>query len=1024
MGNKRKMLVICALVISLVGSMVMTYLYSGHRLSFVVDSYAGLDRMYVVDDDGQKINIIATNPQGLISGRIVLDKIQGQTFTIVNYLNVDSSGVYIYKRQQDIISNVIISENVYLCDFDKSTLVLAWELPIRDPQDPLDQNNFAVKVDKGNLSFFSVETSSEAFEARAVLYSAGPNEKPHRAAVVSYDVGIGFNDFYLAENGTVVFTTPEGKIFHAKPAQKQPDLAAADDKSSQVPSSQNSVQDLRALPVMGGKISDEAVEEFGVEPAAIANSGESQTEFENSGLPEQKAPDMAAFLDRGMQNVTTDQKPTYDQSGALMLESTMLMQTRLANFTDDHKNTIYFMDIEKNGTSGIDLTDGSIKTIHNSLSSLMLDNGHYIEPYEIKNLRFTDENHFSASISNGANANSLAVFSDGIGKKYDHFTVSSGSMAFRGLLYFIGFILLFLLIYVAKEMFLIFTGGKVPIISKLIAGFVPVVIIGLLLLQNMLTVMFTKELIDNQYKQLFLVSRQQVATISSQLLADIDIKNPYDQVYYYNLRQLLNELPDESKLFDSHGQPAGTVYNFGYNWLFKVENNRLMTLYCDQNYLNIPIDYYYDQATTSMYYQAKNAGQTIQGSFRDMWGEWIVLAIPIVDDQQKVIAVMETGITKTAVEYAVAQNIKEINRMILGVMLVLILLLTGILFRSLAPLKQLKASIQDIINGRLGVQTMVRGNDEVADMSKVFNQMSASIEYHVNELSSLNKGYYKFVPSKMFQLLRKSSVNDVRLGDQMRDDIAILSFNAVEFEEFAGTMTGEEMFTLINRIFSNLVPVINHNGGVVDKFVNAGLIAFYTSGSERALASAVSVCQTMDQINDQKGLGFSRKIEMTNGLSFGPVMLGIVGHEERLAATTISEYTNLSGFLQKIAPKYCSRILTTASVIDQIEDFHNKFHARFIGFLQIQAHNRMEKIYDVFDGDQEEIKQYKTQTKELFEKGVNLYCAREFYEARLIFIEVLKKFRDDGAAKEYLFLCDRFYQLADKEGIAINIETY
>jgi class 3 adenylate cyclase/HAMP domain-containing protein len=385
---------------------------------------------------------------------------------------------------------------------------------------------------------------------------------------------------------------------------------------------------------------------------------------------------------------------------------------------------------------------------------------------------------------------------------------------------------------------------------------------------------------------------------------------------------------------------------------------------------------------------------------------------------------METGVTKAALEYEVREHTEKIAIITTLILVVLLALLIAILLRSLAPLKQLRESVRAIINGQLGIQTLVRGRDEVAEIGRVFNQMSVSIESKVNELTDLNQGYYKFVPSKMFSLLRKSSVIDVRLGDQTNEEITILSFNAVRFEEMVSTMTGEEMFRMINRVFSNLVPLVNNNGGVVDKFENAGLVAFYTDGNERALNTAISVCQTMDSVNAEQSFGAGRQIEMASGLSYGPVKIGIVGHQERLAATTISEHTNLSGYLRKIAPKYGSRILTTASVISQINNFDEKYNARFVGFLHISVNDTIEKLYDVFDGDREDKKLFKKQTKELFEKGVSLYCQKEFYEARLVFIEVLKQFRQDAAAKEYLYRCDRYYQSPDADTTDIFIESY
>ena len=84
----------------------------------------------------------------------------------------------------------------------------------------------------------------------------------------------------------------------------------------------------------------------------------------------------------------------------------------------------------------------------------------------------------------------------------------------------------------------------------------------------------------------------------------------------------------------------------------------------------------------------------------------------------------------------------------------------------------------------------------------------------------------------------------------------------------------------------------------------------------------------------------------------------------------------------------------------------------------------MEKIYDVYDGDNEEDRRRKDMTRQMFEKGVSLFCARKFYEARNAFVEVLKQFRRDAAAREYLYLCNQYYQRDDAGEIDIYIERF
>ena len=121
---------------------------------------------------------------------------------------------------------------------------------------------------------------------------------------------------------------------------------------------------------------------------------------------------------------------------------------------------------------------------------------------------------------------------------------------------------------------------------------------------------------------------------------------------------------------------------------------------------------------------------------------------------------------------------------------------------------------------------------------------------------------------------------------------------------------------------------------------------------------------------------------------------------------------------------YGARILITHLVYQQIADFEKQYHARYLGNIYVSASDTMERIYDVYDGDSEEEFYYKELTKSLFEQGVELFIARKFYEARLVFVEVLKQYRKDKASKEYLYRCDRFYKSEDKNEMDTIVERF
>ena len=67
-------------------------------------------------------------------------------------------------------------------------------------------------------------------------------------------------------------------------------------------------------------------------------------------------------------------------------------------------------------------------------------------------------------------------------------------------------------------------------------------------------------------------------------------------------------------------------------------------------------------------------------------------------------------------------------------------------------------------DGELGVQVPIKSRDEIGEISEVFNRMSFNIGAHIQEIMDLNDGYYKFVPSAIFEILGKRALKRSILG--------------------------------------------------------------------------------------------------------------------------------------------------------------------------------------------------------------------------------------------------------------------
>lgn len=674
---------------------------------------------------------------------------------------------------------------------------------------------------------------------------------------------------------------------------------------------------------------------------------------------------------------------------------------QLTDFYYPGGDWVYVTDAALGQVLQIDLNTGTAEVILNA--DLAMGDGYQFSDFE--KIRYKEDGEFCATVQLDGDSSGLGLYRDGVLQVFESLTkkpVVCWKTFFWTLLWTAVVALVLLGIC---QLFLMLTRRRFPILAKMILALLPVVILCALVTRYYTQRNLTSELMNAQYRELYQNSQNFLAGVDTFYWTDIDPAEAYETDAYFDFQDLFfNRNSTAVQLLGSADEGSSDVNYFSYLFAYQVKDGKLYSYFCDPQPVNTPVEYKQSRELVEDFYECVEKGQPVKGEYRDKFGNWSVVLVPVFDDEGNVTAVLESGMSKVLLDYNIRQEIRYltvVNMLILAAMMIFIAV---ILTYGLYPLKRLKRGVEEMLDGHLGVTVPVRGRDEVAEISEVFNRMSRSIQNHFEQMERFNRASFRFIPSQIFRLLHKEGVADVQKGDNTTQSTTALSFHTVTFHTRMRTMTGEEMYRFINRILSVAVPAIQEKQGVISQFENAGIEGFFTDSSDTALSCAVSICQRMLPLGEEPGF---EGVRPAIGLNYGSTKLGIIGTDERLEAVAISESTNLAQFLQKMAPKYSARILVTGTLLEQIPDARSRYHLRWIGFVSLSATEALEPIYDCFDGDTPEERAWKAETKEQFERGVALYCARSYYEARKMFIEVLKSSYQDFAAKEYLFLCDR-----------------
>lgn len=683
----------------------------------------------------------------------------------------------------------------------------------------------------------------------------------------------------------------------------------------------------------------------------------------------------------------------------------------------DSEDNIYFQNVTNNKLMSINVNSEEINELYDN--NTLKGNG--LEYKNLKNIKFQSKNKFYGIQSTEIkNHNMISIYDNNKLINWDKLKYSYKIIITKilfNLLLSIGIsILIFIMVIIIKRN----NGGKLTIILKQTFIFIPVIIISVLIIFFLENSKFTEVINKQLIEQIYTISENKNKNINANKLKNINWNYPYDNPYYNELTETLELYRSDDKIYNYvENKNIDDPHNSIYSLLYIVKENKIYTGICDLNYVNIPIDYIYAKYDLKAYEKAISNKTCVYTELKDSNGDWLAIISPILDENGEVVALTEIGVTKQGfVNNIISNNVKQIAtiNIIIGISMIFVLII--VLYYLLIPLKKLKQGVTQLMKGNLGIQVDITSNDEVAEISKVFNKMSFNLKNDMDKLTRLNNAYYRFVPLKMFEILNKKDVLDINIGDQVKTNISLLFLTANNFKNICAEMKTDDIFIFINKMFNEIVPIISKSGGIVERYNNAGLISLFPQTSINSINSAIKIREAV-RVNGGMDLN---KIDTGFVINKEDIMIGIIGCEERVAASVISDYlTTLEG-LNEFREKYGTNILVTEACYEEIENFNKSYNYRVLGCIKYK--NKIMKLYDFFDGDDYENLELKKQTKNIFEQGVKLYCEKDFYNARRIFIEVLKQFKEDKASKEYLRLCDKYYRLKNSANIEIYLELF
>jgi two-component system sensor histidine kinase ChiS len=188
---------------------------------------------------------------------------------------------------------------------------------------------------------------------------------------------------------------------------------------------------------------------------------------------------------------------------------------------------------------------------------------------------------------------------------------------------------------------------------------------------------------------------------------------------------------------------------------------------------------------------------------------------------------------------------------------------------------------------------------------------------YISEISEINRIYFKFMPYQFMEYLKIKNITELKLGDHAQGFMSVMFSDIRSFTSHSEAITPKENFRFVNHFLSLTGPEIRLHNGFIDKYIGDAIMALFPDAND-ALDAAISMYRKTC-IDPSTRINIGREpIAIGIGIFTGPVMLGIVGEEERMSSTVISDTVNIASRIESLTKRYGTGILISKSTLNSL----------------------------------------------------------------------------------------------------------
>jgi class 3 adenylate cyclase len=259
------------------------------------------------------------------------------------------------------------------------------------------------------------------------------------------------------------------------------------------------------------------------------------------------------------------------------------------------------------------------------------------------------------------------------------------------------------------------------------------------------------------------------------------------------------------------------------------------------------------------------------------------------------------------------------------------------------------------------------------------------------------KATERFVPHAFLKRIGKDEILNVHRGDHALCDVTVMFADIRNYTLMSEKMSPEENFRFVNEYVGYMGPLIQREKGFVNQYLGDGIMAIFPEESAYSLKAAIAMQKRVNGVGAPPVKALNKQISIGVGLHTGPLILGIIGDENRSDPATLADTVNIASRIEGLTKHFGANIILSEeskALLDNEDDYH----LRYLGKVQVKGKKNALSIFECYDGDYEHVAELKNAHMDSFNEALSCYYNRDFTDACVILKGIINKNPQDKVA--------------------------